>query len=382
MQTIEKIEERAKITKDLLSFPPINDRLQSSTRAHYLWVIAHLNNRIKSGGDINLAKSYLDQIGQNSSIYASKFRGALLGLAIGDALGTTLEFSKRDSQPTLTKMIGGGPFNLKPGEWTDDTSMALCLAHSLTRCEYSNNCDQLDLYCLWWKQGVFSTNGKCFDIGNTVVNALDHYMNTGEGYSGSTDPNSAGNGSIMRLAPMALFYFSDADLCEKWCGDSSKTTHGAKEAVDACRYLGILLHGAIKGEPKDKLTQGVYEPSDGFWQNKDLSPSILQAVKSAHLKSRNQIKSTGYVVDTLEAAIWAFHNSQTFEQGVLLAANLGGDADTVAAVYGQLAGAFYGELQISPEWIKELAHFHVFYHYADKLLRFGMCDTPRLALAP
>lgn len=207
MYTIEDVEKRAQSIADTLRFAPINDRIEEETRSHYSWVIGHLNNRISCNSDPQISKSYLDKIGQNSSEYVSRFRGALLGLALGDALGTTLEFSIRDSLPKVTEMEGGGPFNLQAGQWTDDTSMALCLAHSLIRCEYSNNCDQLDLYCLWWKKGFFSVNGKCFDIGNTVTYALKNYMNNGQGYSGLTDPQSAGNGSIMRLAPMALFIF-------------------------------------------------------------------------------------------------------------------------------------------------------------------------------
>ncbi|QIL91841.1 hypothetical protein GNX18_06930 [Microbulbifer sp. SH-1] len=169
---------------------------------------------------------------------ASKFRGALLGLAIGDALGTTLEFSARDSAPKVTDLVGGGPFNLEPGQWTDDTSMALCLAHSLLRKEGLVLQDQMDLYLQWWKNGAFSVNRKCFDIGNTVVSALQRYEKTGDPLSGSSDKNAAGNGSLMRLAPVALFFFGRPDACVNASGASSETTHRAPEAIDACKYFG------------------------------------------------------------------------------------------------------------------------------------------------
>lgn len=377
INNIEVIEQRARHKSDNLQFPPINDHLCEGDRSVGLWVQSHLNNRIDVDSDEALSKAHLEQIGQNSSLYASRFRGALLGLALGDALGTTLEFSRRDSLPPVTEIIGGGPFKLAPGDWTDDTSMALCLAHSLIRKEYSSNSDQLDLYCLWWKKGIFGVKGKCFDIGNTVVHALENYMRTGNTYPGPTDPRSAGNGSLMRLAPVALFYFSDPERCASWCGVSSETTHRASEAIDACRYFGILLHGAIKGASKAELSEGVYEPTTGFWDNKPLAAGVVNAALNAHTKNRDQIKSSGYVIDTLEAAIWAFHNSHSFEEGAILAANLGDDADTVAAVYGQLAGAYYGELNIDPYWIKKLSRFHIFYLYADKLMRFGLCDAPQ-----
>lgn len=372
-RAFEEFERKINAIPDELKFPPLTDKFSEGARNVSSWLIGYLSNREGVGNNID-SKQYLENIGQNSSLLASRFRGSLLGLAIGDALGTTLEFSQRDSLPAVTDIVGGGPFKLKPGEWTDDTSMAICLAHSLIRKEYSNPKDQMDLYMLWWQKGVFSSNGRCFDIGNTVMDALARYQTTGQANSGSTDPMSAGNGSLMRLAPVALFYFSNIDECVKQCGSSSLTTHGAKEAVDSCRYFGALLHGAIRGESKAALVDKLYEPRLGFWDENPLAPSIINVANNIKGKTRNEIKSTGYVVDSLEAAIWAFRNSNSFEEGMILAVNLAGDADTIGAIYGQLAGAFYGEYQITPRWIRKLSYFHVFYLYAEKLLRFGVCD--------
>lgn len=229
--TIEDLEARARHRQDDLRFPPINDRMCEGSRSVWSWVIGYLNNRISVSSDLRASQAYLNSIGQNSSIYASKFRGALIGLALGDAMGSTLEFTQRDSLPLVTDLLGGGPFGLKPGEWTDDSSMALCMAHSLTRCEYFSPQDQMDLYALWWKKGLFSVNGRCFDIGNTVVNALTNYLSTGEAYSGSEDPHSAGNGSLMRLAPTALFYFSNAQQCVERCGSVISPAHTSSAAT-------------------------------------------------------------------------------------------------------------------------------------------------------
>ena len=133
-----------------------------------------------------------------------RYRGALLGLAVGDALGTTLEFKAPGTFKPITDLVGGGPFGLKPGQWTDDTSMALCLAESLIEKRGFDPKDQMDRYCRWWKEGYLSSTGTCFDIGITVKTALAHYLRSGEPFAGSTDPFTAGNGSLMRLAPVAI----------------------------------------------------------------------------------------------------------------------------------------------------------------------------------
>ena len=173
-----------------------------------------------------------------------RFRGCLLGLAAGDALGTTLEFTPRHEVEPIDDMVGGGPFDLEPGQWTDDTSMALCLATSLIeKCGFDAS-DQLHRYVRWWREGYFSSNGYCFDIGITTARALSRFMESPEEpYSGSIDPFEAGNGSLMRLAPVPMYFASEPDEAIVRSADSSRTTHGAREAVDACRYFGGLLGG-------------------------------------------------------------------------------------------------------------------------------------------
>lgn len=355
----------------------LNDRFNEGSRVISPWINSYLNFRLQNPSPVK-AKEYLDAIGQNSSEIASKYRGCLLGLALGDALGSTLEFSERDKLPKVEDLVGGGPFNLRPGEWTDDTSMAICLAHSLLRKEHFSPQDQMQIYVQWWRKGAFSVNGRCFDIGNTVLRALERFELSGEANVGDPSPSAAGNGSLMRLAPAALFFLGDAQACIEACGASSKTTHKAPEAVDACRYFGGLLFGAILGLEKKELVTNVFEPFPGAWNKQPLEAAIVNVAQTAYKKARSDVRSTGYVVDTLEAAIWAFSNSSSFEEGAILAANLAGDSDTVAAVYGQLAGAYYGEYLINPRWIKKLALHHIFYVYADRLLRYGVCDIPSL----
>lgn len=181
-----------------------------------------------------------------------RFQGCLIGLAVGDALGTTLEFKPPGSFTPLDDIVGGGTFHLKPGQWTDDTSMALCLAESLVEKGFDPH-DQMQRYLRWYREGYMSSNGRCFDIGNTTREALLCFERTGNPFSGSAHPQSAGNGSIMRLAAVPLYFAGNPKEAIKKSAESSLTTHGAKVAVDACRYFGALIVGAVQGVRKDGL---------------------------------------------------------------------------------------------------------------------------------
>jgi len=299
-----------------------------------------------------------------------RYRGALLGLAAGDALGTTVEFSPPGTFQPLDDIVGGGPFNLKPGEWTDDTSMALCLAESLIECKGFDPVDQLARYVRWKREGHNSSNGRCFDVGGTVLKALARFERTSEAWSGSTEPLAAGNGSIMRLAPVPLFFASDPAHAIAVAADSSRTTHGAAEAVDGCRYLAALIIGALQGRSKGELLSPLFTPVASLWDAQPLAPRI-HAVASGSFRRREPpaIRGTGYVVDSLEAALWAFAKSTSFRDGALLAVNLGDDADTTGAVYGQLAGAYYGLEGIPAEWRTRLAKLNLLESFAARLHR-------------
>lgn len=321
--------------------------------------------------DIGAAKFYLDAVGKNSSDLALRFRGCLLGLAVCDALGTTLEFTKRDTV-NVTDMIGGGPFKLKPGQWTDDTSMALCSAESLVANQGFNPRRHMELYRQWRDTGKNSSKDHCFDIGATVNTAISTYVKYGTALAGPIDPQTAGNGSLMRIAPDILFHFFSACEIDEIVAVSSRITHGATEAVDACRYFGALMHGVMAGKTKEELLEGIYYPEPNFWDNRPLCAAILNVANgSFKAKARSKIKSSGYVVDTLEAALWAFYATNAFKDGALLAVNLGGDADTIGAVYGQIAGAYYMEPCIPIGWLKKLYEVERFYQLADELLEFA-----------
>ncbi|KPL68502.1 crystallin [Erythrobacter sp. SG61-1L] len=273
--------------------------------------------------------------------------GAMLGLAVGDALGTTLEFHPRDSYPRLMDMVGGGPFGLEPGVWTDDTSMALALAESLADCGGLDEADLMQRLVRWHELGEYSPTGSCFDIGITVRQALARFKASGNPQSGSTDPLSAGNGSLMRLAPVAIRYWNDRAALRDAAARQSRTTHGAVEAVDACVAYAELLADAIAGKPASEVLQA---------RSDDLAGNIASILAGSWRgKHRDTIRASGYVAHSLEASLWSISRSGTYAEAVLTAANLGEDADTTAAITGQLAGALHGVGAIPPDWLDRLA---------------------------
>ena len=284
------------------------------------------------------------------------FYGALLGLAIADSMGAPLEFKNPGSFQPVNGMTGGGTHNLSPGMWTDDTSMALCLAESLIEKGDFDPIDQLQSYLRWFQEGYLSVNGHCFDIGNTTREALRIFQETGEPYPGLDHELSAGNGSLMRLAPVPLFYFTQPGKTIELSGQSSRTTHNHILAVDACRYMGSLINGALVGFSKEELLSPHFSIVPGYWDEHPLAEEIDEVASGSYQeKEPPEIRGRGYVVKSLEAALWAFHQSESFREGCLLAVNLGEDADTTGAIYGQLAGAFYGKSGIPSEWIEKLA---------------------------
>ncbi len=293
--------------------------------------------------------------------FVNRAQGALVGLALGDALGTTLEFIPKHAVKPISDICGGGPFDLEAGQWTDDTSMALCLADSLLECGKHDAKDQVERYLDWRTNGYNAVNGHCFDIGFTVSSALSAYLRTGYPEPGGTESNSAGNGSIMRLAPVAIFYAQSKGYTEHdvlhYSAQSSLTTHREPRCVEACKMLGHLLSQAMLGsQTKTSLIENLVEASMQT-NPSEATQTLLNAISMAADPdtSRDDIFGRGYVVDSLQAAIWCFLQSDSFEQGALLAANLGDDADTTSAVYGQIAGAYYGYDSLPKKWLSKLA---------------------------
>ncbi|WP_255683371.1 ADP-ribosylglycohydrolase family protein [Luteimonas sp. MHLX1A] len=290
-----------------------------------------------------------------------RYLGSILGLACGDAIGGPVEFYRRGRFPEVTGMHGGGKFQLQPGEWTDDTAMALCLAESLLECGGVDPLDQMQRYWRWANDGRHSTRPHAFGLGKTVAAALGRFRRTGQPLAGSSAPNSAGNGSLMRLAPIALYFHSRPGELLAAAELSSRTTHAAETCLASCRYLVAALHAALAGAPdKDAVLA---------WASTLDLPDEMLRIRERRFQDADiaTISGSGYVVDSLEAALWCFWTTESLEAAVLQAANLGDDADTTAAICGQLAGAFYGAGAIPAPWLEALHYQDVLRSMAERL---------------
>ena len=311
--------------------------------------------------------------------------GCLMGLAVGDAVGTTLEFKERDYK-NITDMVGGGPFQLDPGQWTDDTSMALCLGYALLEGHDINSITesikwseaQLVNYVDWYRNGYCSSNGHCFDIGGTTRNALLNYIRDGVLRNNDHFLDS-GNGSLMRLAPIPIYYNTNnaeelftlvyaADL-------SSSTTHASELCRQSCIAFSVLLNRTINGSTSEGYPNkaNLLDFPAQVWKTFGVSSNlVLDIMKGSYQnKTRDEISSSGYVIDSLEAALWSFWNTDNFRDAILLAANLGDDADTVAAITGQIAGAFYGLDGIPDDWVQKIAKKDSILKLAEDLYNAG-----------
>jgi ADP-ribosyl-[dinitrogen reductase] hydrolase len=271
----------------------------------------------------------------NKRFTQDQARGMLIGLAVGDAVGTTLEFHPRGTFEPIDDMVGGGPFQLKPGQWTDDTSMAMCLAQMLRSANGWDAQDAMRRFVNWRDFGYLSSTGICFDIGNQTSAALDRFLRDGNPYAGPIDDAQSGNGGIMRLAPVVLAYGHEVGAAQAVAQLQSRLTHASPLCQRAAANMAQFL---VTGDT-------------GLLPAPDTPPE----------------NASGYVVHTLHAAFWAMTQADNFRDIILAAVNLGGDADTVGAVVGQLAGRVYGYEGIPAEWRDRLYDHDKILSAADDL---------------
>jgi ADP-ribosyl-[dinitrogen reductase] hydrolase len=283
---------------------------------------------------------------KHPDIVVDRALGSLVGLAVGDALGTTFESGPRRNPSIKLDMVGGGPHNLQPGQWTDDTAMALCLAESLIATKGRvRHRDLMETFGQWMTEGRNSCTGTAFDIGWTTRGSISEFLETNNPITGPTGRDGAGNGGIMRLAPAVLANLGDPNAAAKTAVEQSRTTHGAPQCLEAADLMARIVHRLIHGIDGDAHSGVRYA-----------EPEIMDITVARYRdKPREDIKSTGYVVHTLEAALWSFSRHDSFEGVLTEAINLGGDTDTVGAVAGQIAGAAYGITSIPERWLAELA---------------------------
>ena len=288
-----------------------------------------------------------------------RFRGVLIGGAVGDALGGPLEFQPaREPSNYIREMIGGGWQQLAPGEWTDDTQMTLCTVESLLAKRVFDPDDIASRFVGWLES-------KPKDIG-THTSKILHAIQRGGRWEQATqeaflaDPNNAPNGSLMRCAPLALFFYRQPDFVATLSPVLSRITHAHPDCELSCVFLNVAISCLLLGEKTQKAIDTAYLAIPGA--SKELQARIDDATQP-------QCKTlpTGWVLDTLEVALWAFLHTRSFEEAVVTVVNLGSDADTVGAILGALAGACYGYSSIPERWLAPLKDREALLNYADEL---------------
>ena len=284
---------------------------------------------------------------RDNTTIADRAVGTLVGLAVGDALGAPVEFCRRDTFEPITDMRAGGYFKLPAGAWTDDTAMALCLGESLIAHPHLDQKDLLDRFCLWAGEGANTSTGVCVGIGQNTLRVLGNYHRTGALFAPETRQKSDGNGAAMRLAPVAVRHWHTPREARRVADIQSHTTHYSALSAAACEYLVAVLCGLISGLTWSQASRPALNDN---W------PDAIKALANEdwQQRDRDSISSTGFVVHTLEAALWAVDTTNSFAGALLKAVNLGDDADSVGAVAGQLAGARYGLSAVPVNWLEVL----------------------------
>ena len=298
-----------------------------------------------------------------------RFHGALFGLAAGDALAAPTQLGRPGAFVQVRDMLGGGPYDLPRGAWTDDTAMALCLAQSLVEARGFDARDQLDRYARWQREGEPSATGQCVGITGSVAKALGTARWRRQVYAGSHDPALLEPDPLVRAAPAAMFFFADAGKAVQQAAEAARITCQAPGVLAATRLFAAMVHAALSGASRE----AVLAPADSLWRRADVPPR-LAAIAAGSYRGRapETLSPGGDALDLLEAALWAFDRHTSWRDGALAAANLGGHSDVIGALHGQLAGAHLGLASIPLAWREALARRDLIEDVADQLLADAM----------
>jgi len=294
-----------------------------------------------------------------------RFQGALQGLAIGDALAAATQYRRSGSFPAVGDLLGGGPFELPRGAWSDDTAMALCLAESLAETGSCDARDQVARYSRWQRAGYLSATGQCLGITASTAQALASAQWRHQPYAGSHDPQQLHPEALSRVAPVVLHAFAEPAQAVELAADVARTTSQAPLVLDACRLLAAMLHAALRGAARAQ----VLSPPASAFAARALRPQVAAIGAEKCLDGAPPADANGDVLAVLTLARWAFGSTTNFRDGALRAVNLGGHSDVIGAVYGQLAGAFYGLSAVPRGWREALVHSEQIAGLADRLLR-------------
>lgn len=277
-------------------------------------------------------------------------KACILGHAIADALGVPVEFSRREDlrRNPVTDMRGFGTFHVPAGSWSDDTSMTLCALDALAREDFRWE-DIMENFAKWLCDDAFTPGDDTFDVGGTCAAAIHAYLASGDYTTcGGRDGYSNGNGSLMRIIPFALYDGENAAFIEQ----ASALTHAHIRSKMACVIYSFVLNRLLETRSKSAVYTALMQAEAIYGGQKEWSH--FEPLKTIDQREENTIRSSGYVVDTLEAALWCLLTTDSYKECVLKAVNLGRDTDTVAAVAGGLAGALYGLEAIPADWMKKL----------------------------
>ncbi|MGK7883871.1 MAG: ADP-ribosylglycohydrolase family protein [Crocosphaera sp.] len=290
----------------------------------------------------------------------------VLGVIVGDALGLPVQFeprSYRDRQP-VTEMFGYGVFNVPPGSWSDDSSLTLCLVDALTKVSPTQPKPLLKQisqnFCQWLKDGYLTPFGYAYDVGGTTEQAIGNLSRGSSPLeSGETGERSNGNGSLMRILPLAFCYqklsLEELIILTHQVGS---ITHGHQRSNIACGIYIIMAVELLQGQTAQQAYQNAIPIINKHYQDEIYSSELkyFQRILQGNIEtvSRDEISSSGYVVHSLEAALWCLLTTNNYRDAVLKAVNLGDDTDTVAAITGGLAGIFYGVQEIPKHWLEQI----------------------------
>lgn len=291
--------------------------------------------------------------------------GGVIGVVIGDALGLPVQFMTKTEirENPVTDMRGGGAFDLDPGAWSDDSSLTLCLAESLSEVGY-NPADIARRFVKWYRDGYMTPLGESFDIGGTTEIAMKRLIHDVAPFkAGPNNAESNGNGSLMRILPATIFFAHESDyaMIQRIC-EVSKITHGHPRSQLACSLYSLFVKELLKGSSPQKAYDTMRLKSQTvFFVDAKIGKQLshFKRTISGELPNfpESEIKSGGYVVESLEAALWCFLTTSSFEHAVLKAVNLGWDTDTVGAITGSIAGVYYGFSKIPDHWVKKLMDY-------------------------
>lgn len=298
-----------------------------------------------------------------------RFTGALLGLATGDALAAATQFRKPGSFPPVGDLLGGGPFDLPRGAWTDDTAMALCVAESFLDRGSFDPVDQVARFTRWQREGHLSATGQCVGITAGVTRALGAARWRRQRFPGSHDPAQLDPEVLSRIAPAVMFHFNDATAAVEVAADVARTTCQAPLALDACRVFATALHAALAGRDKPAILRAVRQLGDSGTLRPEVADIAAGGYRRA-LATPARVRSN--TLEVLALALDAFEAAANWRDGALACANRGGDSDVLTAAYGQLAGAHFGAPAIPPAWRNSLVARDTIVDFADRLLAGAM----------